>query len=94
VKALVPRRPLTLCPALVAAAGDNASVRFLEFFASNIRNAHTRRAYRRAAEDFLDWCFAKGVVSIADVKPLHIASVPRRASSSNWRPCGICSTGW
>jgi hypothetical protein len=29
-------------PALVAAAGDQAGVRFLEFFAANIRNAHTR----------------------------------------------------
>ena len=40
-------------PALVAAAGEPASVRFLEFFAANIRNPHTRRAYYRAAEEFL-----------------------------------------
>ncbi len=39
-------------PALVAAAGERAS-RFLEFFAANIRNPHTRRAYYRAAEEFL-----------------------------------------
>ena len=32
-------------PALVAAAGERASMRFLEFFAANIRNPHTRRAY-------------------------------------------------
>ena len=32
-------------PALVAAAGERVSVRFLEFFAANIRNRHTRRAY-------------------------------------------------
>jgi hypothetical protein len=32
-------------PALVAAAGDRAGVRFLEFFAAQIRNQHTRRAY-------------------------------------------------
>ena len=31
-------------PTLVAAA-ECASVRFLEFFAANIRNPHTRRAY-------------------------------------------------
>jgi hypothetical protein len=31
-------------PALVAAAGDRASMRFLEFFAAKIRNPHTRRA--------------------------------------------------
>ena len=32
-------------PALIAAAGDRAALRFLEFFAANIRNPHTRRAY-------------------------------------------------
>jgi hypothetical protein len=30
-------------PALVAVAGEHASLRFLEFFAANIRNPHTRR---------------------------------------------------
>jgi integrase/recombinase XerC len=40
-------------PTLVAAAGERASMRFLEFFAANIRNPHTRRAYGRAAEEFL-----------------------------------------
>jgi len=34
-------------PALIAAAGERASMRFLEFFAANIRNPHTRRAYAR-----------------------------------------------
>jgi len=42
-------------PALVTAAGERARVRFLEFFAANIRNPHTRRAYYRAAEEFLAW---------------------------------------
>ena len=32
-------------PTLVAAAGPHAELRFLEFFAASIRNAHTRRAY-------------------------------------------------
>jgi len=38
--------PLPL-PVLIAAAGDHASFRFLEFFAGTIRNPHTRRAYAR-----------------------------------------------
>jgi hypothetical protein len=42
-------------PALVASAGDRAGVRFLEFFAANIRNPHTRRAYARALDEFLAW---------------------------------------
>lgn len=34
-------------PQLVTAAGELASMRFLEFFAANIRNPHTRRVYAR-----------------------------------------------
>ena len=51
-------------PTLVAAAGEPARMRFLEFFAANIRNPHTRRAYYRAAEEFLTWCADAGVPSI------------------------------
>lgn len=32
--------------ALITAAGERAAMRFLEFFAANIRNPHTRRACR------------------------------------------------
>ncbi len=59
---------------LIAAAGERASFRFLEFFAANIRNPHTRRAYARAVKDFLAWCEDAGVHSIAQVQPLHVAA--------------------
>jgi len=36
-------RSMAQVPALVTAAGKRASLRFLEFFAANIRNPHTRR---------------------------------------------------
>lgn len=61
-------------PSLVAAAGERAGVRFLEFFASAIRNPHTRRAYLRAVSDFLACCESVGVPSITAVQPLHVAS--------------------
>jgi site-specific recombinase XerD len=61
-------------PALVVSAGERASVRFVEFFASAIRNPHTRRAYARAAGDFLAWCAGAGVSSIIAVQPLHVAA--------------------
>ena len=61
-------------PALVAATGERASIRFLEFFASHIRNPNTRRAYNRAVGEFLAWCEARGVASIATVQPLHVAA--------------------
>ena len=35
---------------------EPASTHFLEFFAANIRNPHTRRAYGRAVAEFLAWC--------------------------------------
>ncbi len=61
-------------PELVTAAGERAGVRFLEFFAANIRNPHTRRAYARAAEEFLAWCASAGVPSIGAVQPVHVAT--------------------
>jgi site-specific recombinase XerD len=63
-----------IVPALIAAAGDSASYRFLEFFAANIRNPHTRRAYSRAVTDFLAWCDDNQVRSITDVRSLHVAT--------------------
>jgi site-specific recombinase XerC len=49
-------------------------MRFLEFFAANIRNPHTRRAYYRAAEEFLTWCASAGVPSIAAVQRVDVAT--------------------
>src|SRR5471030_2070583 len=61
-------------PALVINAGERASVRFLEFFASTIRNPNTRRAYAHAVGEFLTWCAQVGVISITAVQPLHVAA--------------------
>jgi site-specific recombinase XerC len=61
-------------PSLVCAAGERASMRFLEFFAANLRNPHTRRAYYRAADEFLTWCAETGIPSIAAVQPVHVAT--------------------
>jgi integrase/recombinase XerC len=63
-----------IMPALVVAAGDRARIRFLEFFAANIRNPHTRRAYARAVAEFLAWCESVGVTSLPDVRPMHVAA--------------------
>jgi site-specific recombinase XerD len=68
--ALVP----PVLPSLVAAAGERAGIRFLEFFAAQIRNPHTRRAYARAVGEFLVWCEGVGLTSLAAVQPLHVAT--------------------
>ena len=72
--ALVAALASPVLPAIVTAAGERASIRFLEFFASTIRNPHTRRAYARAVTDFLAWCEKHGVLSITTVQPLHVGS--------------------
>lgn len=66
--------PSLALPVLVAAVGERASVRLLEFFAAEIRNPHTRRAYVRAAGEFLAWCEAAAVPSLTAVQPLHVAT--------------------
>jgi hypothetical protein len=85
-------------PALVAAASERAGMRFLEFFAANIRNPHTRRAYARAAEEFLGSCASVGAPSInsrtagptsvpsydGHMEPIGCFPRSRPASSSAW----------
>ena len=71
--ALLPS-PALQFPALVAAADAKARTRFLEFFAAWIRNPNTRRAYSRAAREFLSWCDGAGVPSLVAIAPLHVAT--------------------
>ena len=61
-------------PALVAAAGERASYRFLEFFTARIRNAHTRRSYGRAVGDFLGWLERRDVHDIRQVNSFIVAA--------------------
>src|SRR6266481_5500092 len=50
-----------------------ASERFWEFFAANIRNKNTRRAYYKAACRFSGWCQGRELFDLARIKPLHVA---------------------
>jgi site-specific recombinase XerD len=50
-----------------------ASERFFDFFTSNIRNKHTRRAYYNAACRFSEFCAERGVHDLAHMKPVHVA---------------------
>src|SRR6202162_4291972 len=60
-------------PSTVAAAGEGAKLRFVEFFTANIRNRNTRRAYAQAVSEFLAWCEHHRVPSITAVQPMHVA---------------------
>jgi site-specific recombinase XerD len=61
-------------PVLIHAAGDRAQMRFVEFFTATIRNPNTRRAYARAAVNFMDWCAAHGVIALSVIQPIHVAA--------------------
>jgi len=48
--------------------------RTLEFFAVNIRNPNTRKAYARGVADFSVWCARHGLHDVRQVQPLHVAA--------------------
>ena len=60
-------------PTIIVRAGEQGLKRFIEFFAANIRNINTRKAYYRNTCEFLDWCADKGVDELGQVQPLHVA---------------------
>ncbi|GMW00560.1 MAG: hypothetical protein AMXMBFR84_16970 [Candidatus Hydrogenedentota bacterium] len=60
-------------PGIVAAAGEQASQRFVEFFTSKIRNPNTRRAYARAVADFCRWCEDRGL-ALEQLQPVMVAA--------------------
>jgi site-specific recombinase XerD len=60
-------------PATIAAGGEQASWRYIEFFTANIRNKHTRRAYARACARFFAWCESRRLALIA-IRPFDVAA--------------------
>ena len=68
-----PAAALARIPALFAPS-EAAAKRFLEFFAAQIRNPHTRRAYFHAVLAFSAWCEAQNLTEIIDIEPLHVSA--------------------
>jgi site-specific recombinase XerD len=62
-----------IVPALIAAAGDQAGWRYIEFFTANIHNDHTRRAYARACGRFFAWCEQRGL-TVTAIRPFDVAA--------------------
>lgn len=60
--------------------------RFWEFFAANIRNRNTRRAYYKAACRFSDWCEDRGLLDLAAIKPLHVAAYIEDLQGTHSKP--------
>lgn len=61
-------------PALFAGGGEREAIRVAEFFAAQIRNPNTRRAYLRATMDFSRFMEERGLVQLGSVQPLHVAA--------------------
>jgi hypothetical protein len=68
----------TVVPAIVAAAGDGAARRFLEFFAVTIDNPNTRAPYFHGRRRSFGWCGRRGdIKELVDIEPMHVAAYIR-----------------
>jgi len=63
-----------LQPATLFTPTPKAAQRALEFFTAQINNDHTRKAYLNATRRFAEWCDARGIGQLVDVKPFHVAA--------------------
>ena len=84
--ALLQQSPGLVVPALIGDAGDQAAIRFIEFFTANIRNPNTRAAYARAVADFFGWCERHGVGPLPDIQPVHVAAYVEELTRSYAAP--------
>ncbi len=64
----------SLQPAPLFTPTPKAAKRVLEFFAAQINNDHTRKAYLNATRRFANWCDLHGIRQLADVQPYHVAA--------------------
>src|SRR3954454_21171342 len=73
-------------PRVIAAGGDHAARRFVEFFTATIRNRNTRLAYARAVTQFFDWCDQHQIGGIVDIEPVHVAAYIEGLQQSMSKP--------
>ena len=62
-----------IVPALVADLGTSARWRYVEFFAANLNNDNTRRAYARACAGFFASSEHRGL-ALDNIRPFHVAA--------------------
>jgi integrase len=63
-----------LVPAMVAAAGERAARRFLDFFTANIRNPNTRAAYGVGVRSFFAWLDRHGIGELGATRTHHVST--------------------
>ena len=52
---------LIYVPAIITQSGGNTRFAYDEFFKATVNNPHTRRAYSRIVDRFLNWCIKRGL---------------------------------
>jgi site-specific recombinase XerD len=62
-----------LVPPIIAALGQRAALRFIDFFTAHIRNGNTRVAYAVAVRSFFGWLDARGVSDVREIRTLHVS---------------------
>lgn len=72
-------------PSIIAAEGEDAVRRFIEFFAANIRNANTRQAYGRAIGRFLRWSEQRGF-RLDELEPIVVATFIEQLGLTHSKP--------
>jgi len=61
-------------PAMIAAAGEHASLRFIDFFTANIRNLNTRAAYGVSVRGFFTWLEGRGLAELGAIRTHHVST--------------------
>jgi site-specific recombinase XerD len=79
---VLPSLPL---PSIIESEDEKTKTRFVEFFAVNIRNEHTRHAYMRAVGAFLVWCEGQNI-GLKQIQPLHVAAYVEQLQDSHSAP--------
>jgi integrase/recombinase XerD len=61
-------------PAMIASAGERASLRFIDFFTAHIRNPNTRAAYGVAVRSFFAWLELQGLIELSEIRTHHVST--------------------
>src|SRR4051812_28188037 len=73
-------------PPVLFLPDERTARRFWEFFAANISNHNTRRAYFGAAGRFSAWCLGRRLTDLAAVQPVHVAAWLQELGRDHSRP--------
>ena len=68
-------------PAVIAREGEQASMKFVEFFTANIRNPNTRMAYARAVFQFLNWSEERRL-PLKNLNPIFVSAYIEQLQTS------------